>query len=130
MVRASLGNVGGWCGKLPGLLPMPCLEYRPNGLASVRNHKLSSQLEPHTRLEACFVADQASRSALDSCPWGPMGASWHCDVCARPGTRDLELEMGLQCGLGGGANKARAGIQSAELLEAEGWRPNLCCPEL
>jgi len=72
MVRASLGNVGGWCGKLPGLLlPMPCLESGPNGPVSVRNHKkLSSQLEPHTRLEACFVADQASRSALDSCPLG------------------------------------------------------------
>lgn len=28
--------------------------------------------------------------------------------------------MGLQCGLGGGANQARAGIRSAELLEAGG----------
>lgn len=42
--------------------------------------------------------------------------------------------MGPQCGLGGGANQARAGIQSAELLEAGGleaepavWNPDAIC---
>lgn len=66
------------------------------------------------------MADQRKQSALDSCPWGPMRASWHCDVGARPELGTWNWEMGLQCGLGGGANQARAGIQSVELLEAGG----------
>lgn len=65
MVRASLGNVGGWCGKLPG--PCSCCQCLAWSTVPMDLFRLgitrssAHKPEPH----------QAKQSALDSCPWGP-----------------------------------------------------------
>lgn len=81
-------------------------------------------------MQACKPALwQTEQSALDSCPWGPLGASLHCDVGARPGTGDLctwyNWAAGRQCGLDGGDNRARAGIRSARASGSWGLEAQL-----